>query len=289
MAVGIIDGVRAALRAGILNPVGNAADFAIGQAAFGSRLHELPACCFGMPDNTGNIVCENEPVIKYVLDPGRDNELRPAFKVSHGFLLLFGAQGALEQGAVIAALGERKGVMKDMNRTFIGTIRMSFIIPTRWLFGFRGDLLQITRGTGIMYQNFYRYQKYLGEGASRQVGVLISKTAGKAVAFALDGLQDRGEIFIRPGDQLYEGMIVGVNNKGNDLVVNATKEKQLSNMRASGADEAIKLIEPRELTLEFALEFIADDELFEITPKNIRLRKRYLSENERKSRSRRAG
>ncbi len=193
------------------------------------------------------------------------------------------------QGAVIAALGERKGVMKDMNRTFIGTIRMSFIIPTRWLFGFRAVLLQITRGSGIMYQNFYRYQKYLGEGASRQVGVLISKTAGKAVAFALDGLQGRGEIFIRPGDRLYEGMIVGVNNKGKDLVVNATKEKQLSNMRASGADEAIKLIEPRELTLEFALEFIADDELFEITPKHIRLRKRYLSENERKSRSRRAG
>ncbi len=193
------------------------------------------------------------------------------------------------QGAVIAALGERKGVMKDMNRTFIGTIRMSFIIPTRWLFGFRGDLLQITRGTGIMYQNFYRYQKHLGEGASRSVGVLISKTAGKAVAFALDGLQDRGEIFIRPGDRLYEGMIIGVNNKGKDLVVNATREKQLTNMRASGADEAIKLIEPRELTLEFALEFIADDELFEITPKHIRLRKRYLRENERKARSRRSG
>ncbi len=192
------------------------------------------------------------------------------------------------QGAVIAAMGERKGVMKDMNRTFIGTIRISFIIPTRWLFGFRNQLLQITRGTGISYQTFYRYQKQLSESNSRQTGVLISKTAGKAVAFALDGLQDRGEIFIHPGEQLYEGMIIGVNNKGQDLVVNATKGKQMSNMRAAGSDEAIKLIPPRELTLEFALEFIDDDELFEITPKNIRLRKRFTSENERKAHSRRA-
>ncbi len=192
------------------------------------------------------------------------------------------------QGVVIEALGGRKATMKDMNKTFIGTIRMSFIIPTRGLFGFRSDLLKMTRGTGIMYQNFYRYQKYLGDLAERQVGVMISKNRGKAVAFALDGLQDRGEIFIRPGDEIYEGMIIGVNNKGKDLVVNATKQKQLTNMRASGADDAIKLTPPRELTLEFALEFIADDELFEITPKNIRLRKRYLSENERKAKSRRA-
>ncbi len=192
------------------------------------------------------------------------------------------------QGAVIEALGQRKAVMKDMNRTFIGTIRMSFIIPTRGLFGFRSDLLKMTRGTGIMYQNFYRYQKYLGAIAARQAGVLISKTGGKAVAYALFGLQERGEIFIRPGDDLYEGMIVGVNNKGADLVVNAAREKKLTNMRASGADDAIKLITPRELTLEFALEFIADDELFEITPQHIRLRKRYLNENERKSHARQA-
>lgn len=191
------------------------------------------------------------------------------------------------QGVVIEALGERKAVMKDMNKTFIGTIRMSFIIPTRGIIGFRSDLLKMTRGTGILYQNFYRYQKYLGDLASRQVGVMISKTRGKAVAFALYGLQERGEIFISPGDDIYEGMIIGVNNKGKDLVVNATREKKLSNMRASGADDAIKLIPPRELTLEFALEFIADDEQFEITPKHIRLRKRYLNENERKARSRR--
>ncbi|KQC14288.1 MAG: hypothetical protein APR56_04100 [Methanosaeta sp. SDB] len=193
------------------------------------------------------------------------------------------------QGAVIEALGKRKGVMKDMNRTFIETVRMSFIVPTRWLFGFRSDLLQLTRGTGIMYQTFYRYQKYSSDSASRQYGVLISKTTGRAVAYALDGLQERGEIFIRPGDQLYEGMIIGVNNKGRDLVVNATREKQMTNIRAAGSDEAIKLIPPRELTLEFALEFIADDELFEITPQHIRLRKRYLSENERRARGRRSG
>jgi GTP-binding protein len=192
------------------------------------------------------------------------------------------------QGVVIEALGGRKATMNDMNKTSIGTIRMSFIVPTRGLFGFRSDLLKMTRGTGIMYQNFYRYQKYLGDLPSRQVGVMISKSRGKAVAFALDGLQERGEIFIRPGDEIYEGMVIGVNNKGKDLVVNAIKEKKLTNMRASGADDAIKLIPPRELTLEFALEFIADDELFEITPKNIRLRKRYLSENERKTRSRQA-
>ena len=192
------------------------------------------------------------------------------------------------QGVVIEALGERKAVMRDMNRTFIGTIRMSFIAPTRGILGFRSDLLKLTRGTGIMYQNFYRYQKYLGDMASRQVGVMISKTGGKAVAFALYGLQDRGEIFIHPGDDLYEGMIIGVNNKGNDLVVNAAREKKLSNMRSSGADEAIKLVPPRELTLEFALEFIADDEQFEITPKCIRLRKRYLNENARKTHSHRA-
>jgi len=190
------------------------------------------------------------------------------------------------QGVVIEALGERKAVMRDMNRTFIGTMRMSFIIPTRGILGFRSDMLKMTRGTGIMYQNFYRYQKYLGDMASRQVGVLISKTGGKAVAFALYGLQDRGEIFIHPGDDLYEGMIIGVNNKGRDLVVNASREKKLSNMRSSGADEAIKLVPPREVTLEFALEFIADDEQFEITPKHIRLRKRYLNENARKSQAR---
>jgi len=176
--------------------------------------------------------------------------------------------------------------MKDMQITSIGTIRMNFIIPTRGLIGFRSEFLMMTRGTGIMYQNFYKYQKYKGEIAHRKSGVQISMNNGKAVAYGLFGLQERGEIFINPGDDVYEGMIIGVNNKGHDLVVNTLREKKLTNVRAAGSDDAMKLISSREMTLEFALEFIEDDELVEITPKNIRLRKRYLTENERKSKKR---
>ena len=186
------------------------------------------------------------------------------------------------QGTVIEALGARKAEMKSMITSAVGTIRMEFLIPSRSLLGFRSELLKMTRGTGIMYQNFYDYQKHKGEIPERQEGVLISQTPGQAVSYALWGLQDRGEIFIRPGDELYPGMIVGVNNKGPDLVVNAIREKKLSNMRASGADEAIQLTPPREMTLEFSLEFIEADELVEITPKNIRLRKRYLTETDRR-------
>ena len=187
------------------------------------------------------------------------------------------------QGATIEALGVRKAELRDMQVTDINTIRMNFLIPTRGLIGFRNDFLVMSRGTGIMYQNFYQYQKFKGEIPERQVGVLVAMSAAKAVGYALYGLQERGEIFIHPGDDVYEGMIVGVNNKGRDLVVNATKEKKLSNIRAAGADDAIKLVTPREMTLEYALEFIENDELVEITPKNIRLRKRYLNENERKT------
>jgi len=164
----------------------------------------------------------------------------------------------------------------------VGTVRMEFLIPSRGLMGFRNTFLASTRGTGIMYHSFYDYQSFKGEFGGRGSGVLISQSAGEAVAYALWGLQDRGEIFVKPGDDLYEGMIIGVNNKGHDLVVNAIREKKLTNMRASGSDEAIQLIPPREMTLEFALEFIEEDELVEVTPKNIRLRKRYLTDNERK-------
>jgi GTP-binding protein len=139
-----------------------------------------------------------------------------------------------------------------------------------------------------MYQNFYQYQKYKGDIIHRQTGVLISMSGGKAIAYALWGLQERGEIFIKPGDDLYEGMTIGVNNKGTDLIVNVIREKKLTNMRSSNADEAIRLIPPREMTLEFALEFINEDELAEITPKSIRLRKQYLDENERKTKMRAA-
>ena len=186
------------------------------------------------------------------------------------------------QGAVIEALGVRKAEMKDMKASAVGTIRMEFLIPSRGLLGFRSELLKLTRGTGVMCQNFYDYQKFKGEIPDRKEGVLISQTSGKAVAYAIWGLQDRGEVFVSAGDDLYEGMLVGVNNKGPDLVVNAIREKKLTNMRASGTDEAMHLIPPREMTLEFALEFIEHDELVEVTPKNVRLRKRYLTENERK-------
>jgi len=190
------------------------------------------------------------------------------------------------QGAVIKALGLRKADMKDIQITSIGTIRMNFIISTRNLIGFRSEFLMMTRGTGIIYQNFYKYQKCKGEITHRKSGVQISMNNGKAVAYGLFGLQERGEILINPGDDVYEGMIIGVNNKGNDLVVNTLRGKKLTNTRAARSDDAVTLVPPREITLEFALEFIEDDELVEITPKNIRLRKRYLTKNERKSKKR---
>jgi GTP-binding protein len=186
------------------------------------------------------------------------------------------------QGSVIDALGKRKGEMRSMITSAVGTIRMEFIIATRALIGFRGEFLTMTRGTGVMYQNFYEYQPYKGEMPSRNAGVQIALHAGQAVAYALWSLQERGEIFLRPGEPVYHGQIIGVNNKGADLVVNAIKEKKLTNMRSSGADDAIQLIPPREMTLEFALEFIEDDELVEVTPKSIRLRKKILDDQERK-------
>lgn len=192
----------------------------------------------------------------------------------------------LYQGVVMQAIGVRKAEIKNMTHSAVGTIRMEFLIPSRALIGFRSEFLTMTRGTGIMYQIFHEYQKYKGDLEGRQSGVLISQNPGEAVAYALWGLQERGEIFVKPGDVLYEGMIVGVNNKGNDLVVNANREKKLTNMRSSGTDEAIQLTPPREMTLEFAIDFIEDDELVEITPKNIRLRKRHLTENARKTQAR---
>ena len=191
------------------------------------------------------------------------------------------------EGAVIQALGSRQGELRTMETSAIGTVRLEFLVASRALIGLRTEFLTMTRGTGIMYQNFYKYQKLKGELPRRQVGVLVSQKEGSAVSYALWGLQERGEIFMRPGDDLYEGMIIGVNNKGNDLVVNAQREKKLTNIRAAGSDDAIQLISTREMTLEFALEFIDDDELVEITPKHIRLRKKYLSEHERRQANKR--
>lgn len=186
------------------------------------------------------------------------------------------------QGSIMQALGERKAEMKNLNTTSTGASRMDFVIASRALIGFRSEFLRMTRGNGIMYQNFFEYQTYKGDMPSRQSGVLISQANGAAVAYALYNFQARGEIFVHPGDMLYEGMIVGVNNKGADLVVNPLKSKKLTNMRASGSDDAIDLIPPRPITLEFSLEFIADDELVEITPQHIRLRKINLKELDRK-------
>lgn len=186
------------------------------------------------------------------------------------------------QGAIIQAFGERKAQMRDMKNTSTGAIRMEFVIASRALIGFRGDFLTMTRGNGIMYQNFLEYQPYKGGMPKRQSGVMISQGDGGAVAYALNSFQPRGAIFVSPGEKLYTGMIIGVNNKGADIVVNAQREKKQTNMRSSGADEAIQLIPPQKMTLEFALGFIEDDELVEITMQNIRIRKLHLGEVERK-------
>jgi GTP-binding protein len=180
------------------------------------------------------------------------------------------------------ALGSRKAQMGEHKITSTGAVRLEFTIASRALIGFRSEFLMMTRGSGIMYQNFLEYQTFKGTLPKRKTGVMISHGAGEAVAYALYNLQARGEIFIKPGDKMYEGMIIGVNNKGVDLVVNALKGKKLTNMRSSGSDDAISLIPPRQMTIEFALEFIADDELVEITSKNVRLRKIHLAEGTRR-------
>jgi len=185
------------------------------------------------------------------------------------------------QGAVMQSLGERKAEMKDLKVISSGAMRMEFIITSRALIGFRSEFLLITRGTGVMCQNFLEHQIYKGEMPSRQRGVQVSNGDGKVVAFALWNLQERGEMFVGPGDIVYEGMIVGIYNKGVDIVVNPQKEKKLTNMRSSNCDMAIQLVPPRKINLEFALVFIDDDELVEITPLNIRLRKMQLREIDR--------
>ena len=184
-------------------------------------------------------------------------------------------------GTVIEKLGPRKGEMQNM-QSENGNTRLEYFIPTRGLLGFRSEFIMDTRGKGLMDHSFYRYERYKGEITRRTNGVLISGDNGVSVAFALWNLQERGKFFIGPGTSVYEGMIVGENAKNDDLVVNPCKEKKLSNMRTSSSDEAIRLTPYLDLTLEQALEFIETDELVEITPKSIRLRKKYLTENERK-------
>ncbi|MFZ9433825.1 MAG: translational GTPase TypA [Burkholderiaceae bacterium] len=192
------------------------------------------------------------------------------------------------QGGVMQALGERKGELVNMEPDGRGRVRLEYRIPARGLIGFSNEFLNLTRGSGLISNIFDGYEPHKGEIASRKNGVLISMDAGEIFTYALGKLDDRGRMFVRAGDPVYEGMIVGVHNRDNDLVVNATRTKQLTNFRVSGKEDAIKITPPIELTLEYGVEFIEDDELVEITPKSIRLRKRFLQEHERKRASREA-
>jgi len=192
------------------------------------------------------------------------------------------------QGVAMEALGMRRGDLLDMVPDGRGRVRLDYRIPARGLIGFQSDFMTMTRGTGIMSHVFDEYAPVRPEIAARRNGVLISAEQGEAVAYALWKLQERGRMFVSPGDRLYEGMVIGIHSRDNDLVVNPIKGKQLTNVRASGTDEAVTLTPPIQLTLESAIEFITDDELVEITPKTIRIRKRFLLDHERKKASRTA-
>jgi GTP-binding protein len=195
------------------------------------------------------------------------------------------------QGGVMEELGRRRGELQDMQPDGKGRVRLEYRIPARGLIGFQGEFMTLTRGTGLMSHVFDAYgpvDASKGELAGRRNGVLVSQEDGAAVAYALWKLQERGRMFVVHNDPIYEGMIIGIHSRDNDLVVNPIKGKQLTNVRASGTDEAVRLIPPIDLTLEYAVEFIEDDELVEITPKSIRLRKRFLKEHERKRASREA-
>ena len=194
----------------------------------------------------------------------------------------------VHQGGVMEELGRRRGEMIDMQPDGKGRVRLEYRIPARGLIGFQGEFLTMTRGTGIMSHVFDEYAPMKGEIAERRNGVLISQDDGDAVAYALWKLQERGRMFVSPGEPLYEGMVIGIHSRENDLVVNPVRTKQLTNVRASGKDEAINLTPPIQLSLESAIEFIGDDEIVEITPKSIRVRKRHLKEHERKRAARAA-
>ncbi|MDB5684448.1 MAG: GTP-binding protein TypA, partial [Sphingomonas bacterium] len=190
-------------------------------------------------------------------------------------------------GTVVDKMNQRKGEMTDMRPSGGGKTRITFSAPSRGLIGYHGEFLSDTRGTGIMNRLFEKYGPHKGKIEGRKNGVLISNGSGEANAYALGPLEERGVLMVAPGEALYEGMIVGENAKTDDLEVNPMKAKALTNFRASGGkDDAIRLTPPRRLTLEQAIAYIDDDELVEVTPKSIRLRKRYLDPNERKRASR---
>jgi GTP-binding protein len=188
----------------------------------------------------------------------------------------------VNQGAIMEELGRRRGELLDMQPDGKGRVRLDYRIPARGLIGFQGEFMTLTRGTGVMSHVFDEYAPVKEGIEEHRNGVLVSQDDGVAVAYALWKLQERGRMFVSPGDPVYEGMIVGIHSRDNDLVVNPIRTKQLTNIRASGKDEAILLTPPIGLTLEYAVEFIGDDELVEITPKSIRLRKRHLQEHDRR-------
>jgi len=193
------------------------------------------------------------------------------------------------QGAIMEKLGERKGDLQNMVPDGKGRIRLEYIMPSRGLIGFQTEFLTTTSGSGLLYHVFDHYGPVKkGNVGGRQRGVLVSMVKGKALAFALFNLQNRGELFLVHGDAVYEGMLVGIHSRVNDLAVNPTKAKQLTNIRAAGTDENLVLTAIQKMTLEQALEFIGEDELVEVTPESIRLRKKLLLEHERKKASRTA-
>ncbi|HEX5208675.1 MAG TPA: translational GTPase TypA [Steroidobacteraceae bacterium] len=186
------------------------------------------------------------------------------------------------QGSVMEALGTRRAELSDMAVDGNGRVRLDYRVPARGLIGFQGEFMTLTRGTGLMSHIFDGFAPVKGEIPDRHNGVLVSNEQGEAVAYALFNLQERGRLFLSPGEKLYEGMIIGIHSRDNDLVVNPIKTKKLTNIRAAGKDDAILLTPPIPLTLEYAVEFIADDELVEVTPASIRIRKRFLKEQDRK-------
>jgi GTP-binding protein len=185
-------------------------------------------------------------------------------------------------GTIIEELSRRRGEMRFLETNEHGITTLQFFMPTRGLMGYRNEFMTVTRGLGILTSIYDSYGPWKGDIAGRVRGVLISTSQGKVTGYACFNLQDRGTLFVSPGEEVYEGMVVGENNRDNDLVVNITKEKQLTNIRAAGSDENVILTPPRTFTLEQAIDFINDDEIVEITPRNIRLRKRFLKEHERK-------
>ncbi len=186
------------------------------------------------------------------------------------------------QGSVMEELGRRKGELTNMESDGLGRTRLEYLIPARGLIGFQGEFLTMTRGTGVMSHIFENYALAKSEMPGRRNGVLISSEKGESVAYALWKLQERGKMLVSPGEKLYEGMVIGIHSRDNDLIVNPIKGKQLTNVRSSGTDEAVRLVPAILMTLEYAVEFIDDDELVEITPKSLRIRKRHLIEHERK-------